>query len=219
MKIWSDDMYFLLTINNVGLVILIVMAIIFLCAMIYLILITAKKSSSKMEIDVRTEEPKQEEPVIKNYKEENQEFLKQIVQNEKKPEENYKKQIEEEKSDIKAVLEQMEKDLEKENDTNDIETFEREQEEKAIISYQELLKATGKLKEIVKEKPMKEDTQKIMDTIKEEEEIVKKPKEPKKFHNTEFISPVYGKESPESVNARKNEEFLNSLKDFRNNLE
>ena len=172
-----------------------------------------------MEIDVRTEEPKQEEPVIKNYKEENQEFLKQIVQNEKKPEENYKKQIEEEKSDIKAVLEQMEKDLEKENDTNDIETFEREQEEKAIISYQELLKATGKLKEIVKEKPMKEDTQKIMDTIKEEEEIVKKPKEPKKFHNTEFISPVYGKESPESVNARKNEEFLNSLKDFRNNLE
>ncbi len=212
-------MYFLLTINNVGLVILIVMAIIFLCAMIYLILITAKKSSSKMEIDVRTEEPKQEEPVIKNYKEENQEFLKQIVQNEKKPEENYKKQIEEEKSDIKAVLEQMEKDLEKENDTNDIETFEREQEEKAIISYQELLKATGKLKEIVKEKPMKEDTQKIMDTIKEEEEIVKKPKEPKKFHNTEFISPVYGKESPESVNARKNEEFLNSLKDFRNNLE
>ena len=219
MKIWSDDMYFLLTINNVGLVILIVMAIIFLCAMIYLILITAKKSSSKMEIDVRTEESKQEEPVIKNYKEENQEFLKQIVQNEKKPEENYKKQIEEEKSDIKAVLEQMEKDLEKENDTNDIETFEREQEEKAIISYQELLKATGKLKEIVKEKPMKEDTQKIMDTIKEEEEIVKKPKEPKKFHNTEFISPVYGKESPESVNARKNEEFLNSLKDFRNNLE
>lgn len=212
-------MYFLLTINNVGLVILIVMAIIFLCAMIYLILITAKKSSSKMEIDVRTEESKQEEPVIKNYKEENQEFLKQIVQNEKKPEENYKKQIEEEKSDIKAVLEQMEKDLEKENDTNDIETFEREQEEKAIISYQELLKATGKLKEIVKEKPMKEDTQKIMDTIKEEEEIVKKPKEPKKFHNTEFISPVYGKESPESVNARKNEEFLNSLKDFRNNLE
>lgn len=212
-------MYFLLTINNVGLVILIVMAIIFLCAMIYLILITAKKSSSKMEIDVRTEESKQEEPVIKNYKEENQEFLKQIVQNEKKPEENYKKQIEEEKSDIKAVLEQMEKDLEKENDANDIETFEREQEEKAIISYQELLKATGKLKEIVKEKPMKEDTQKIMDTIKEEEEIVKKPKEPKKFHNTEFISPVYGKESPESVNARKNEEFLNSLKDFRNNLE
>ena len=66
---------------------------------------------------------------------------------------------------------------------------------------------------------MKEDTQKIMNTIKEEEEIVKKPKEPKKFHNTEFISPVYGKESPESVNARKNEEFLNSLKDFRNNLE
>ena len=52
-----------------------------------------------MEIDVRTEEPKQEEPVIKNYKEENQEFLKQIVQNEKKPEENYKKQIESCRSD------------------------------------------------------------------------------------------------------------------------
>ena len=105
----------------------------------------------------------------------------------------------------------MEKDLEKEQE-GDIETFEREQEEKAIISYQELLKATGKLRELTKEN-VKEEIQ-IEDI--EKEETVKE--EPKKFKNTEFISPVYGKEAPESVMNRKNQEFLNSLKDFRRNL-
>ena len=104
----------------------------------------------------------------------------------------------------------MEKDLEKGKE-GDIETFEREQEEKAIISYQELLKATGRLKELTEEKTRKQEAQKI-------EEVIKEHEEPKKFKNTEFISPVYGKEAPESVISRKNQEFLNSLKDFRKNL-
>ena len=100
-----------------------------------------------------------------------------------------------------------------------VETFEQEQEENAIISFQELLK-------------FKAEQEKIM--AKDVEE--KKPEEQKKFSNTEVISPIFGRmekdeEEVESHELEKtlnidplkkeikeSEDFLNALKDFRKNL-
>ena len=59
-------------------------------------------------------------------------------------------------------------------------------------------------------------------TFKEREEAYKKRQieekakirqEPKKFKSSEFISPIFGKDS-----NRTNDEFLQDLKDFRSNL-
>ena len=102
-----------------------------------------------------------------------------------------------------------------------------EQEENAIISYQELLAAANGQK---KEK-VEDNNPELADLINqismeskeiealEEPEIIEdvvntKEDEQKKFKNSEFISPVFGKDKPKE----SNDEFLQSLKDFRSNL-
>ena len=205
-------MNILFTIHRLGILAIGFVFFLFIAIMVFLVLASAKKSFKKRELEddsiskVNLDDDENIEEVFEKLKETTEENIEEELE-----EETYKEQLEEEKNDIKSVLEKMEKDLEKEQE-GDIETFEREQEEKAIISYQELLKAKGKLRELTKE-GVKEEIQ-IEDI--EKEETVKE--EPKKFKNTEFISPVYGKEAPESVINRKNQEFLNSLKDFRRNL-
>lgn len=106
-------------------------------------------------------------------------------------------------------------------------SFEEEQEENAIISYQELLAAANGQK---KEK-VEDNNPELTDLINqismeskeiealEEPEIIEdvvntKEDEQKKFKNSEFISPVFGKDKPKE----SNDEFLQSLKDFRSNL-
>lgn len=127
------------------------------------------------------------------------------------------------RADIQSVLDKMENELE--NGPKEVShTFEEEQEEKAIISYRELLKVAGKLKAEIKENEEqmeKREPQKV--------EIVKEiPKEEdRRFRGTEFISPVYGKQ--ESVvqetyagrheEKEKTDDFLSQLKDLRKNLE
>ena len=142
----------------------------------------------------------------------------------------------EDNNDLETLLNKMEEDLE--NKENVVKTFEDEQEEKAIISYQELVEISGK------------NTQ--AETVDEEQEeefnldftIIDSPK---KFKNTEFISPVYGRvdsdvnhndeetnsfeetiveqpiEEDKPIETQSNvepiEEFLNELKRFRKNLE
>ncbi len=113
----------------------------------------------------------------------------------------------EDKSAIQGLLDQMAKDLE-DKEKDEVVTFEQEQEEKAIISYQQLL-AAKKGDNVVKETPL-EATSSI--------EIIDIPEEPitapvtsqpvpiepvnkdnssledtKKFRTTEFISPVFGR--------------------------
>ena len=79
-------------------------------------------------------------------------------------------------------------------------TFEEEQEANAIISYQELVKAVNDKKaHIENPKPL------VTDTVPVELE------EQPKFKNSEFISPIFGKDT-------NNDEFLKELKDFRSNL-
>jgi len=110
--------------------------------------------------------------------------------------------------DLSKVLAQMEQDLKEDNTA--IDTFEQMQEEKSIISFQELL-ASVEPSTVVP----------LPDT---NDEII--IEQPKRFKNSEFISPVYGKfdsdYKPTTINSEaknKNEEFLNVLKDFRKSLD
>lgn len=135
------------------------------------------------------------------------------------------------KTSIEEVLDAMESTTPERTMT----TFEQEQEENAIISYQELVKAVNEKKansEFKKNNVEKEDTsnESILDELIQVEEDIKdeneaediisndildeKPvvKEEKKFKNSEFISPVFGKDK------NSNDDFLNELKDLRKNL-
>lgn len=149
------------------------------------------------------------------------------------------------KPELNTIINSIEKDLINEKKTV-VANFEIDQEQEAIISYQELLKKKEVLMsnnkyddelvekiDIVEEKPI------ISEVSPKTEEAVKK------FKNSEFISPIFGrvdnqveyptvkndftaidKEFEKVVNVKplnneikKSEDFLNSLKDFRKNLE
>ncbi|MBR3362301.1 MAG: hypothetical protein IKG40_00060 [Bacilli bacterium] len=133
------------------------------------------------------------------------------------------KEQQEAKDELEKVFKQMSEDLEeKEVPKKAVREFEREQEENAIISYQELIKQA----EAKRNNPLAD--------LKELEEInTKQPKineEPKTFKNSEIISPIFGTQKPEEYMEEKrkreknlyenttNLEFLKNLKDFRDNL-
>ena len=163
------------------------------------------------------------------------------------------KEQQEAKNELERVFNQMAKDLENENKSKEaIEEFEREQEENAIISYQELIKQ-AEMKRLQQEHMQEPKTNafeekepkqanifeemKSMeeDNIKELEKNKKQiSEEPKKFKNSEIISPIFGVQKPGEVTTRREaprhsngkinvdykeeDDFLNSLKEFRNNL-
>ena len=111
-------------------------------------------------------------------------------------------------SDVDRILKDIKK-ASKEESIN-LTEFEREQEETAIISYDELCKKAG-----VKKKVYKAVTEETMDVSKIVPEI---KKENKKFKATQYVSPIFG------VEKKKEEEdldktFLQSLKEFRSTLD
>ncbi len=139
-----------------------------------------------------------------------EELETQVEMVETKMEEPQKNFVEK-KSEIEEMLEKMQQDLEAKSE-DVVETFEKEQEEKSIISYQELVKTINKENNVAKidvKEPVAEEViskaeeeavpmpatqhilnEKISDTFEE------KPKETpavRKFKNTDFISPIYGK--------------------------
>lgn len=181
-------------------------------------------------------------------------------------------------TEIELIKEQL-KYQEEEKKIDPIKSYEDYEEEHAIISYQELLKANKNSDEI----SMEEENVPIVTSIKELEALTKEKKEPlfveeekeepilstiikempeetkeetkeeikdNKFKNTDFISPIYGKindtaleypkiksfkeekveEEPKEESstfieidelneeAKRNEEFLQALKEFRKNL-
>lgn len=102
------------------------------------------------------------------------------------------------KANLEEVLEKMQADLDKKEDV--VAIFEQEQEEKAIISYQELLKSknkntTGANKELLSVIEQIESGN--TNSFEESEEPIDSFFEstPKKFKTTDFISPVYGKQN------------------------
>lgn len=169
--------------------------------------------------------------------------------------------------DLEAVLDKMQEDVNK-TKVDEVKSFEEEQEEKAIISYQELLKAVKKdVDDVTKveipseEKPVVVEDEEAKVQIMPEEVVEKsvstpvvetmeekETRNPSKFQNSEFISPIYGRvnndvkypkipafrEKQEPINHEDdlektivfdaiknddNDEFLKALKEFRNNLE
>jgi len=173
----------------------------------------------------------------------------------------------EEPSELESILQKMQEDINvKPEDV--VKKFEQEQEEKAIISYQELVDSvkSGKIEVIDDEETninfvenlnLEEESEPIM-AVEENIESSVTPsmvmeaiesisndsvkEEPKKFKQSEFISPVYGVmedklEYPKvrkidnllnimntkdynelTEEIQKQEDFLNILKEFRNNL-
>lgn len=110
-----------------------------------------------------------------------------------------------EKTEIEQVIEALEDSSEKRPMT----TFEEEQEANAIISYQELVQAVNeKRARLEKDAPKKLEPEVPAELL---ESVEEKPVEQPKFKNSEFISPIFGKDS-------NNDNFLKELKDFRNNL-
>ena len=170
-------------------------------------------------------------------------------------------------SELEDILKKMQEDIDlKPEDV--VKKFEEEQEEKAIISYQELVDnvKSGKIEVIddeesdvnfVESLEVDLTEEPIVETIEDEEssvtpEMLKEAiqtisessvkEEPKMFKNSEFISAIYGvmennleyptvKKSETVLDImntkdynelteeiKKQEEFLNALKAFRNNL-
>ncbi len=148
------------------------------------------------------------------------------------------------KEELERVYNKMSTDLENESkslvkeevEINNIDDFEREQEENAIISYQELLKHAESHKKITP-KTEEYNTFDEKSKVHEKEQLFfdvdEETEEPKKFKNSEIISPIFGIQSEgrhvrrQVVKQKKftpknkqedNEEFLNSLKEFRKKL-
>lgn len=199
--------------------------------------------------------------------------------------------MKDDRADISSMLNAMQKDLKAKEEEDSVANFEAEQEEKSIISYQELINSLKNKDQVSKIKKVEsvpvidiENTDEVpvidiedkidapVIEIDDEVEPIKKMIEnkdsfdsnnvvKKKFKTTEFISPVYGKmentseypviknnrhemvekvsepirsreeyrnnisleESldlqPLSDEIKKNDDFLNALKDFRKNLQ
>ena len=151
-------------------------------------------------------------------------------------------------NELDNLLAVMQEDLEKERALEEVtEEYEDEQEKTAIISYQELLKAAreNKIKTSYDDEKIavistSDNATKKSDIIEIEEENLS---ETKKFKNSDFISPIFGKQESVSdypkvpnFNHQKqqkkeyideelvdfdnnsDEDFLESLIAFRNNL-
>lgn len=150
--------------------------------------------------------------IIKERKEDNAE-IKEILNDLNitegiKPEleQQQDQKLEENKKEVEEMLLKMQKDLEaKPEDV--VTNFENEQEEKSIISYQELLESVKNSENVkvtpvkIEEEPIKievDNTDTIND-VEENDDINKTIRievldNDKKFKGTEFISPIFGRQ-------------------------
>lgn len=149
-------------------------------------------------------------------------------------------------ANIEEVLKAMEGDLEKQK-YEKIDRYEEEQEENAVISYQELLKRKMALanEEVIKEEKIETASSNYLDELNSFKDIVLEPipdkDDERPFVNSEFVSPIFGRvnntvnyptvkktttvetlktETPIELidELKENDEFLNTLKEFRRNL-
>lgn len=85
--------------------------------------------------------------------------------------------------------------------------FEREQEETAIISYEELCRKHG-----VEQKIYSKEDKNIIEKVND---IVENKIEEHSFRPTQYVSPIFGLQQEEA----NDQAFLTNLKEFRNGLE
>ena len=152
--------------------------------------------------------------IVKSKRKEDKEIdniISSMVQERKESKEEVE-QVDDKTKELEDVLEKMQKDLEA-KPVDVVASFEKEQEEKAIISYSELVKT------LKKGQPEEEKTIDILvDEIKEAANTYE-TKEDKKFKNTDFISPVYGKmdehlDYPKVSSFKKEEDINEYLENF-----
>lgn len=189
-----------------------------------------------------------------------------FVQAEKVEEELEKVEDTKISNELEDILKKMQEDMDV-TPEDVVRKFEEEQEEKAIISYQELVDnvKAGKIEVVDDEESeinfvegldVMDESEPVISTIETKEEVTPEmvkeaietisnesvKEEPKKFKQSEFISPVFGvmNSNVEYPTVKKNEnvldlmntkdynelteeikrqeDFLNALKEFRNNL-
>ena len=201
-----------LTINSTFMLIITIGIVLFIGIMVFIVMYKDRKKDEE-EIDELLSDlrkNRKEKDIAELEKEIKQEEV-QEVKNIEEPiqkEEIKEQKFEEKKSEIEEMLEKMQEDLDKKPE-DVVTNFENEQEEKAIISYQELLdsiKEKSPKVEVVDDeleyRQEKEMSKKLNETIQaiennETNKIVEEEKTEtnavKKFKNTDFISPVYGK--------------------------
>lgn len=152
--------------------------------------------------------------IVKSRRKEDKEIdniISSMVQERKEPKEEID-QVDDKTKELEDVLEKMQKDLEA-KPVDVVASFEKEQEEKAIISYSELVKT------LKKGQPEEEKTIDILvDEIKESASSNESTYD-KKFKNTDFISPVYGKmdehlDYPKVSSFKKEEDINEYLENF-----
>lgn len=157
-----------------------------------------------------TETPKTLSPATKN-------ISVSIPKKEEEPKKEVEKQDEiieilqdDNESDIDRILREI-KEASKEEPLN-LNEFEKEQEETAIISYDELCKRAGVKKKIYKASNEKIEKQ-VEKTIKNDES--------KKYKPSKVVSPIYGvqEEKQAMYEDDLDKTFLQSLKEFRSSLD
>lgn len=186
--------------------ILIILIVLLLLVVIVLVGITLKgKKKKKEKIESITFDESSEK--IEEKKEEVEEKkIEPIIELEEKPTSDLEQTREQ--TEVIEIISSMQENAK--NLTDKVVDYEDEQEENAIISYTELLNAVKSKKEVQEE---------IKFEVKEEDDS-------KKFHSSDPISPL-GRINSVSDDSYKStvkpsdmqdEDFLKSLKDFRNNL-
>lgn len=167
----------------------------------------------KREENIKVYEQEQEENAIISY----QELVDAVKKNNNEPRTDSGMQVADAKfiEDPEEII--IREDLEpvepsKKIDTEKLEVAKPRYEELKIErpQYEELKVEKPKYEELKVERPEAEEVSKPT-TLKVEE----KPKAYESYKKTEFISPVYGNNID---NIKEQEEFLDSLKDFRNHL-
>ena len=194
-----------LTINSTFMLIITIGIVLFIGIMVFIVMYKDRKKDEE-EIDELLSDLRKDRKEKEVIAELEKEIKQEEVQEVKNIEEPIQK--EERKIEIEEMLEKMQEDLDKKPE-DVVTNFENEQEEKAIISYQELLdsiKEKSPKVEVVDDeleyRQEKEMSKKLNETIQaiennETNKIVEEEKTEtnavKKFKNTDFISPVYGK--------------------------
>ena len=153
------------------------------------------KPTEKIKITKNVENKVQDEEIEEIIDEEDDEVLEVIN--------------DENESDVDRILREIKKSS-KEESLN-LTEFEKEQEETAIISYDELCKRAGVKKKIYKAKDNNVSNS-ITKTINNEE---------KKYKPSKIVSPIYGIQDEKNKDDGLNleETFLKSLKEFRSSLD
>lgn len=200
--------------NEDAFILMLIGAVIFLCFLLVYVYFKFKVLKYEAAVERKFENRSITETNVEPVKEEKKP-IQEPVKEEKKPEEirSDVKELYSKNPEINIILQKMQDDMKTRQDEF-INTFEDEQEEKAVISYQELLKANKKTPDEEFEEEQLDEIKPIKnveknydflfeDEAKEEvqkEEIKKEEKTEvpdtdinKKFRNSEIISPVYGR--------------------------